>query len=187
MDVVNWVIDPIVDAPFMATWSTQDPSYVDYDILGLHKERILTNGELLLVKYWKSKIDGIYQDLAVKEERVYNRDQYGLPTTRDMHITWYLEDWSIGMEKDTVKYYTIQMWYVENKQRRTNLIDDASMYLLSQVWVANAQDFSAAVDVQRNIYIAGAMQPLLDYIAGATQSYMTQTIKDTLTTILTII
>jgi len=165
--------------------SYDSPENIDYDIYGLHKKRTITLGELVLVQYYR-KFDGTtYSDLILEEARAYTRNAYGLAMYRTQNVKWYLEDDTIGCQKNTVKYYSPQESIDEGISRRGNIIANAKLYVLSQVGLANGQDFLISVATEVSLFVNGATQPLRDAVAATTKSYITQTIKDTTVVILT--
>jgi hypothetical protein len=162
------------DRNFFLNGTPEDPTAINYDILGLHKERLFTNGFLTTVKYW-NKYDGTtYADLAVQEDRVYATvPGTDFVTTRTMTISWFFEDGVVGVTKQTIKYYAPQEQIAEGKQRRGNVIDTASLYLVSKVGIPNAQDFLQTVSSLMTLYISGSRTQLLAAVNAATQPYMT--------------
>lgn len=171
---------------FKVSDSTESPEDINYDILGLHKKLIFDKGELLKVEYYKNYDGTTYSDLAVTEDRIYTRAVSTLLVSRNMIIKWYLTNNTVGYTKETVKYYNASQAYNEGKTRRSNVINDASMYLFSQVGKTNAIDFLTDVDAQISLYIKGNTQPIIDRINVTIKTYMTSTIKSTLISILTI-
>jgi hypothetical protein len=160
---------------------------LDYDLYGLHKKKILVQGELIEVEYYKNFDGTTYSELVVKETRVYFRPQMGLVYTRTMNINWYMSDGSIGYSKTgIVKYYSNQEAMDEAEIRRHNVLSDAKLYITSEVGVVDALDLMSSVNNEISLYIQGLQQPLLDGIAASTKPYLTQLMKDTLVPILTI-
>lgn len=172
-------------SPFLVHKLLDSPERIDYDILGLHKKRTITLGELVTVEYYLD-YDGVnYSNLVVKENRVYNRDANGLAVSRNMTITWYREDGSVGLVKNTVKYYSPQEAIDEGISRRSNLIANTKLYVLSQVGLVNGQDFLGSVTNEVTLFVNGAPQPLRDAVTATTKPYMTPTIIATTVAILT--
>ncbi len=136
-----------VNTQYKINDSIDDPSLIDYDILGLHKKRTIVKGELILVEYFRDfdDIAQVYSDLVVKETRSYVRNQIGLALSRDMEITWYLKNGEIGVIKNTRKFYNSKESMTEGSTRRLNIIEEAKAYVLSVVGKANAFDLLSAL------------------------------------------
>ena len=186
-DEVNqvWIHTPT--PVYKLTGLSHNPSDIDYDLFGLHKNKILVKGEFVEVEYYKNFDGTTYSDLVVKETRVYFRPQMGLVYTRTMNIDWYMSDDSIGFSKpDIIKYYNTQEAMEEAETRRHNVFSDAKLYTASQVGIADALDLMSSVNNEISLYIQGLQQPLLDAITASTKLYLTQAIKDTLASILPI-
>ena len=166
-------------ANFKLTGTVASPVDLDYDIYGLHKKRTIVAGELILVEYYRNFDGTTYSDLILTESRAYTRDVNGLVQYRNQNTKWHLEDGSVGVEKDTIKYYSPQESVDEGMTRRGNIIANAKLYVLSQVGLADGQDFLASVVTEVSLFVNGATQPLRDAVAATTKAYMTQTIKDT--------
>ena len=167
------------------------PENLDYSILGYHKESIFdTKGDLVTVNFYLN-YDGVtYSDLRVKETRVYTRDVVtGLLTRRDMTIQWFDTDGvTVIYTKVTTKHYTAQKGYSLNKRARQNLIDTASMYLLSQVGLVDAKAFwkTLSSDAVKDYVSVGDLGIVTEINASA-EVYMTVPIKAALDVILNII
>lgn len=176
-----------LDLPnYRLTGEIDDPTNLDYDIFGLHKKRTLVKGELLTVEYYKN-YDGVtYSELVVKEDREYIRNINGIATQRNMNISWYLEDGSIGTTKSTIKYYSPQEGIDEGITRRRNVIADAKLYVLSQVGLVNGKDFMTSLASEIMLYENGETQALRDSVQASSKQYLTQQIKDTVVFILTL-
>lgn len=160
---------------------------IDYRIQGYHKKETFdTNGDLISVEYYRN-YDGVtYSNLKVKETRTYTRDvTFGLMTKRDMTIDFYDGD-DIIYTKITEKYFDSKKGYDGNKKARTNIVDNASMYLLSQIGLVDGKAFLRIVKSEITGYIHGDEQPLLNAISNSTETYMTGTIKATLDVILNV-
>lgn len=191
--------------PFKLTnrFDTQELLTIDYDILGLHKQRIITKGELREIKYYRNYDQVNYTDLVIKEIRRYIRNPAtGLLVYRLLNIYWYNTNDEVGFSvQNRAKHYTFQESREEMKIRRTNIIADAEKYLLylliqnavTELGVEQGQpagfiqslEFLGSVKFEKDYYIDGIGQPLENAISNATQTYMTQTIKDTILDIIT--
>jgi hypothetical protein len=159
---------------YRLTDNTEDPSELDYDIRGLHKKRTLKDGFLIKCEYFRTSDGTTYSGLAVEENRVYTvTPGTDLVSSRAMTIDWYRDDGSIGSTKKTVKYYSFVEQIAEGKTRRNNVVEYASLYLISKVGIPNAQDFLRTVAALMSLYVAGSRQELVAAVQGATQGYMT--------------
>ena len=166
------------DVNFRLTGYINDPSHLDYDIFGLFKKRTIYKGELIKVEYYKN-YDGVtYTELVIEETRAYTRDSNDLVMYRTQVSKWYMEDGSVGMEKTFMKYYSPQESIDEGNTRRSNVIADAKLYILSQVGLANGQDMLVSVANEIALFINGYAQPLRDAVANSTKPYLTQETKD---------
>jgi len=161
---------------------------IDYNIQGYHKKMTFdANGDLILVEYYKNYDGTTYSKLVVRETRTYTRDVvFGLLTERDMVIEFFNNRGGVEYTKTTKKYYDAKKGYNGNKQARTNIIDTASMYLLSVVGLQDGKAFLRIVKSEISGYISGDSQPLLDAVANSTELYMTGVIKTALDTILNV-
>jgi hypothetical protein len=161
------------DRNFVLNGTPQDPTDLDYDILGLHKKRTFDKGLLTKVEYFKT-YDGVtYADLAVQEDRVYTvMAGTDLVQKREMMISWLFEDATVGTTKATVKYYAPQEQIAEGKQRRGNVIELATLFMISKVGIPDGQDFLRSCASLVALYIAGSRGELIAYVTGATQAYM---------------
>lgn len=170
---------------FKINESYSSPENIDYDILGFHKKRTIILGELVKVEYYRH-YDGVtYSDLILEETRAYTRDSNGLATHRNLNVKWYLKDGTIGVEKDTIKYYSPSEAIDEGMTRRGNIVGMAKLYVLSQVGLANGQDFLGSVNSEATLFVNGSTQPLRDAVTASTKPYMTPTIKGTTVFLLT--
>ena len=165
--------------------SWDSPENLNYDIIGLHKKRTIIVGELRSVEYY-STYDGIsYSDLVVLEERVYTRDTNGIVLYRTLTVTWYLVDGSVGLIKTTTKYYNSTESIDEGITRRTNIIDTGKLYIINAVGQVDGFDLLISTGTLIQIYVNEYRAPLISYIAGATQSYLTSQMKTDIINILT--
>jgi len=164
---------------FKITGEMDNPSRLDYDILGLYKKPTIIKGELVLVEYYRN-YDGVtYSDLVIKETRQYLRDpQTTLAYKRIQTSTWYMEDDSIGLELTFEKYYPMPQSIDEAIRRRSNIIGEAKIFTLYNIGLANSQDYMMALSHEINLYINGATQYMYDAVTNSTQPYITQEIRD---------
>lgn len=177
---------------FLATDAASDPTTIDYRILGLHKNEVFdSKGDLVLIEYYTG-YDGdtdTFSGLAVREERVYTRDTTtGLLTKRETSINWYDSTGTIGTSRNQInKYYTAVKGFESNKKARQNLLNNASMYLLSQVGIDNAKAFwkTLGPDDVNDYKNIGDLN-IVTSISNSVEPYMTPTIKATLDTILNV-
>lgn len=170
---------------FKINGTTETPVNLDYDIFGFHKKRTIVTGELVSVEYHRNFDGTTHSDIVVKEQRTYTRNEMGMVMYRTMSIDWYFEDGSVGEVKNTTKFYSPQESIDEGMSRRSNMIADGKLYILSTVGLVNGQDFLISLTGEVNLFVNGATQPLRDAITNSTKSYITQTIKDTLQVIFT--
>lgn len=161
---------------------------IDYRHLGLFKKEIFNSlGDFTTIEYYKNYDGTTYSDLEVKETLTYSRDvTTGLLTERDIDIEWY-DKGSVIETKTTKKHYTAAKGYNGNKKARQNLINDASMYLMSQVGKSDGTAFFKLVRAEVEDYISTSDMELVNFINNSTESYMTQSIKDTLSAILNVV
>ena len=95
------------------------------------------------------------------------------------------------MFKEIKKYYNLVCAITEGMRRRTNLLDQAKAYGLDNITgthasgVPNSYYWFSTMTVEVENYISGTYkQDLLDFIDNETDTYVTQNIKDTMTTML---
>jgi len=190
---------------FRATGKIDDISMISISIHGLHKKEYFnTNGDLYLIEYYSNynAETGTFTNLAIKEERTYTRDaSTGLLITRVTTITWYDVDGEVIETKSgLLKYYSAKKGFVSNKKARQNIIDQASMYLYSQLIAndaptadSNVDDFEGLTNSAQSKYINSNIEPLLLIITNSTddtkpeyRAYMTAAMQAVLLGILTI-
>lgn len=165
--------------------SYASPENTDYDIVGLHKKRTIVKGELVQVEYYKEFDGTTYNNLIVKEERIFTRDSIGLVLYRTQVSSWYLNNGSVGLTKNFIKYYSPTESIDEGITRRGNIINDAKIYALSVIGQAYGFDLMNSVKTQIDLYIQGYKQPLYDAVNASTKPYLNSTIKATLVSIIT--
>ena len=154
--------------------STESPENINYDTKGYQKKRTFNNkGELIIVEYYKNFdiMTQTFSDLVIKENREYLRVD-GWVYLRQMNIEFYLSDGSIGCKKNTIKYYDDLSSYQEGKDRKNNIINQISMFVLSQIGESNAKDFLNECASLIDIYIKGNPTLLLEYVSNSEQEYM---------------
>ena len=176
IDQPNYKLTDDVDAPFDK----------DYDLFGLHKRRTFNQGELNLVEYFRNYDGETYSDLVVKEEKVYNRNAYGLVETRLQTTSWYLTDDTVGCTKVITKYYSSKEGVVEAQTRRSNMLSDAKLYTASQVGLANSLDLLISVNNEVSLYVQGEQAELIKAIQASTKPYLTPKIIDTIVYLITL-
>jgi len=165
---------------------------INYNFLGLHKEEIIdSKGSLVTVNMYKTYTEGVLSNLAVKDEYTYYFNEYNLVTHRTETITWYKEDESVGTIKNVTKYYNLNDAIKEGVRRRNNLLDKAKAYGLATIegthasGVPNSYYWFSTMKAEVKDYVDGTLkQNLIDFIDDETETYITQTIKDTMTGIL---
>jgi len=178
---------------FKITKTSESPSEKNINLFGLFRKDIFNSrGELITKEYYKNYDGTTYSDLVVKDSYIYTVNPANdLATYRDETIEWYLEDATIGETKDIKKYYNLTKSINEGIRRRENLLDQAKAYGLANIAGTHASGvpnsyywFSTMTSAVRN-YLDGTLkQDLIDFIDAETETYVTQTIKDTMTDIL---
>lgn len=103
-----------------------------------------------------------------------------------MTIHWYRNNLVVATKAMPPKHYSAKQGYQANKRARANLIDTASMYLLSAVGKENATAYLVTLGNNMSFYKDGNITPLIDQIASATEPYMTETVKTQLNNILNV-
>lgn len=162
---------------------------IDYRLNGYHKKETFdTKGDLVILQYYADydEQSEVYSNLKVQENRTYERD--GVTTLlnkRTISIKWYSNAKEVA-SKTIIKYYSKTEGYQANKRSRTNLIDTASMYLVSQVGLDNAKSYLANVSADISTYIDGNITILIATIQSSSEPYLTEEIKGTLVTILNV-
>ncbi len=157
----------------------EDPIVVDYDIMGFHKKRTIVFGELIKVEYYESYDGNTYSNLIVEETREFTRDvNTGLVQHRTQSSKWYLTDNTVGLIKNTIKYYTLEEAIQEGIDRRSNVIAKAKSYVLVQIGQSYSFDLLTSVKNEIQYFYDGHTQPLRDAINISSKPYLNQTIKD---------
>jgi hypothetical protein len=182
--ITNYIYNPDYNYSrfFKINNSTDNPSLIDYDIMGFNKKRVFVSGELREVSYYNNYdySANTYSDLVVLENRTYVRNEIGIATRRDLTSTWYLNDGSTGLTTSYSKYYTPEEGIQEGMDRRNNMVAFAKTTLLSDLKViygepANqnyAFDLLTSVKIQMDYFTQGYTQPLRDAVSASTKPYM---------------
>lgn len=167
--------------------SLDDPSSIDYDILGFNKKRTIVKGELREIGYYRNytATTKTYSDLVVLETRTYFRDPIGIATARTQTSTWYLNDGSTGLTKNFTKYYTEEEGIEEGINRRGNMLAFAKTTLLNGLKAIYGEptnqtyafDMLTSVKTQMEYFTQGYTQPLRDAVSASTKPYLTEQIK----------
>jgi hypothetical protein len=185
----DYVYDPNYDdlKKFKINNSFENPSSLDYDIMGFNKKRTFISGELREVGYYRDYdyTAKTYSDLVVLETREYTRDTIGMAVSRFLTSTWYLNDGTTGLTTSYSKYYSPEEAIQEGIDRRTNMLSFAKTTLLSglaQVYGEPANqtyafDLLTSVKTQMEYFTQGYTQPLRDAVSASTKPYMSETIK----------
>ena len=176
----------IIKPTFIINDSYESPLNLNYDILGLYRKEYFTttpgpqNGELNKVEYYQHYDGTTYSNLTLTEYRVYTRDPNTLLAIyRTQTINWYLTDSTIGETKVTIKYYNPTDQINEGIQRRTNVLNEAKLYLLSQIGLVNGLSYIVELADAIYTYQQGVTAPLSAAINASTDSFMTPTLKAT--------
>jgi len=165
---------------FKLTNSFDDPSTIDYDIYGLHKNLTILFGELRVTDYYRNYDPQTYtySDLVVKELRDYTRDVNGLVQYRLQTSTWYLNNGTTGKTTTSTKYYSLPQAIQEGLDRRGNAIAQTKAYVLSQIGQLYSFDLLTGVKNDIQLYVDGYTDPLRLSITNSTKPYLNTTIKD---------
>ncbi len=176
------------NSQFKINNSIEDPSKIDYDVLGFHKKRTIIKGELRRVEYYKNYTPSsqTYSDLVVSEFRDYIRDEIGIVQYRNQTSNWILNDNTTGLTINFTKYYTPEEGIQEGIDRRGNMISFAKTALLDglkQVYGEPANqsysfDMLTSVKTQMEYFNQGYTQPLRDAVSASTKAYLTVGIKE---------
>lgn len=175
---------------FVINNSYESPLNINYDILGLHRKEYITtsgkqNGELNKCEYYLGYDGFTYSGLALTEYRTYTRDTNNLLCLYRTQITeWYLLDGSVGETKTTIKYYNPSDQIDEGIQRRNNILNNAKLYLLSQIGLVNGLSYIVELVGPIYMYEQGVTAPLIAAVSNSTDPFMTSQIKNTIIYIL---
>lgn len=179
------------DLKFIINNSTDSPLNLNYKILSLYRKEYITssgahNGELNKVEYYVNYDGTTYSNLALTEYRVYTRDPNTLLALyRTQTVNWYLTNGSIGETKVTIKYYNPSDQIDEGITRRDNILNNAKLYLLSQIGLENGLGLIVSLLDQIYMYQQGYTPALMTAISNLTLPFITPTIKATVLEILT--
>lgn len=173
---------------FKLTGTKENPMYLDYDIYGLQKQRIIIKGELIETNYFENYDFQTeqYSNLIIKESRVYTRDSNGLVIFRIQTTEWFLENDSVGLTNSNVKYYSQKEAIQEGISRRTNMIDEAKVYCINNLGLNYSFDLLNSLETFIGVFKDGYTQPLRDSISASTKVYLTNNMKTNLITMLII-
>lgn len=178
------------NAQFKINNSIENPSGIDYDILGFHKKRTIIKGELRQVEYYKNytQSSNTYSDLVVSEFRDYIRNEIGIVQYRNQTSNWILSDNNTGLTMGFVKYYTQEEGIQEGIDRRGNMIAFAKTALLDGLKEIYGEplnqtyafDMLTSVRAQMDYFVQGYTQPLRDAVSASTKAYLTTGIKESI-------
>jgi hypothetical protein len=132
--------------------------------------------------YYKSYDEGTdtYSNLKVREDITNTYDPVtGLITKENKISRWYKNGQEMTSKVKVSNLDSIQ-GYQRAQKGRAKLAAVAGMQLMGAVGQPDAQAFLSTVIQEREEYIAGNRAPLVAAINASTESYMTQTVKDTL-------
>lgn len=177
----------ITKIPFKMTGKRTDPTNLNYDIRGYHKERIIVGGELREINYYEDfeYSSNTYTNKILTEYRTYNRNPIGIVVNRDMEIHWYCEDDSIGATKVSQKFYSPEEAIQEGIDRRKNMIAFSKTALLRELKEVYGEplnqqyafDLLTSVSGQMSYFEQGYTQPLRDALSASTKPYLNDDIK----------
>lgn len=166
------------------------PFDLNYDILGLYKERKFNKGELYEVNYYgEYDVTGqTYSDLVVKEQRTYYRINE-LIHRREMNIIWYYDSGLSGSTKQTTKYYTIEESLEAGVRRRRQVVSFLKIATLGLITTTSgvtiieaeaiAKPFLTDNQLVINLYIEGDEEPFKNLLATSTDySWLDNVIDD---------
>lgn len=155
------------------------PFDLNYDVLGLFKERNFDKGELFEVNYWGSYDPSgkTYSDLVIKELRTYFRENE-LVVRREMDIVWYYDSGLSGATKHTTKIYTPEESLESGVRRRRQVIANVKITTLGLIQAVSgisiieaevaAKPFLNMYALEISQYIEGDEQPLKDILLNST-------------------
>jgi len=167
--------------------SFETPESIDYDILGLKKNRIIVKGELVKCEYFNNfnPETNIFSDLVIEETRHYTRNILGLVQYRTQITNWILNDNSTGLTMNFTKYYSPTESIDEGIDRRNNMIGASKVVLLDELKKLYGEptnqsygfDLLLSVKTQMDYFSQGHTQPLRDVISASTKAYLNSDIK----------
>lgn len=155
------------------------PVDLDYNIMGLHKKRYFSKGELYKIEYYGyyDFATDHYAYLVLHEDRTYHRINE-MVYRRELDICWHTNLNVSGSTKHTEKYYTQAESFAVGERRRRNCITNlkigavglimavsgVSQLDAEQIGWAFLDEFQSEITV----YVEGAQQFLLNAIATTT-------------------
>lgn len=173
---------------FKINESHNDPSTIDYDILGFNKKRTFIKGELRQVEYYKNYIPSsqTYSNLVISEFRNYTRNDIGLVQSRELICNWILNDNTTGLTLYFTKHYSPEESINEGIDRRNNMLAFAKTSLLDGLKAIYGEptnqmysfDLLTSVKTQLDYFTQGYTQPLRDAVSASTKAYLTVGIKE---------
>lgn len=158
------------------------PFEIDYTILGLHRKKNISKGEIQSIEYYGEYDGTTHSDLIVREERKYYRINR-MVNRREMDIFWYSDNMVnytggtgttmggiIGAKKHTTKYYTPEESIVAGEKRRRSIISNIKIGTLYLIQVADGQtrndaentgfQFLTEISKEMGLYVEGILEPL---------------------------
>lgn len=155
------------------------PEIINYNHLGLFKKKYSSHGLLNKVEYYRYFDGENYSDLILEEEYDYGFTGI-LLTSKTTTVRWYDEDNEIAYQLSFLKRY--MSWEIINAgiERRSNIIADIKIYVLSILSTIDAYDFLFETKNEVDIYINGFSDPLINKILDLSSSkpYITGEMKD---------
>lgn len=147
------------------------PVDLEYNILGLHKKRYFTKGELNKVEYYGNYdfATDTYSMLVLHEDRIYHR-MNEMVYKRELDICWHLNDASSGATKHTEKFYTQSESFAVGERRRRNCITNLKIETVGLIMMASGVtqqeaeqigwSFLEEFNTEITVYIEGAEEQL---------------------------
>jgi len=173
---------------FKINKSLNNPSELNYDILGFNKKRTIIKGFLSSVEYYNNYVysSNTYSDLVVSEYREYILNDTGTVVSRKQTSNWILNDNTTGLTLTFTKYYTPQEGIEEGITRRNNMVSFAKTTLLDGLKAIYGEplnqeyafDLLTSVKVELDYFTQGYTQPLRDAVSASTKPYMSVEIKE---------
>lgn len=188
MELVEEEILDIPSTDYMITGNEENIANLSFrkpNIVGLHEKPTMdSKGDIVLIEMYKSynSETGVFSDLAVKEERVYERNALGIVSKRTTDITWYMTDGLEGYKKENLlKYYDGEEGLTQNQKSRSNLCNRAGLWLAqdlmlqygAEIGETKAKEFLDSVSNDSNSYKnAISIVPLVTAVNNTTYDYM---------------
>jgi len=163
--------------------------FANYNYLGGHKEEIINDlGFLVDVNIYRNRDEeGNLSGLVVNDHYDYTVDEQDLVIYRTEIITWYKTDDAIYGQKSWQKYYDLADSIREGIKRRSNLIEKAKTYLLTNVegmyeisgqpTMLNSYYLYTLCSNEIELYIAGMKDYLVIFFENTEESYVTEEIR----------